>query len=49
MKLDTIFNKFVGYFKSPAANKVDWGNLELIPEVAYNYREFREPLIGQDV
>ena len=33
---------------SSAPNNIDHGNLELKPEVAYNFREFREPLIGQD-
>ena len=52
MKLDTIFKNIFGYFRNPAPNNNNnadgRGNLGLIPEVAYNFREFREPLIGQD-
>ena len=49
MKLDNIFKNIFGYFKNPAPNNADQGNLQLIPEMAYNFREFREPLIGQDI
>ena len=48
MKLEDIFKNIFDYFKSPAPNNTDQDNLQLIPEVAYNFREFREPLIGQD-
>ena len=49
MKAGTIFKShFSSCFKTAAPNNIDRGNLELIPEVAYNFREFREPLIGQD-
>ena len=48
MKADTIIKKYFCCFKSPPLNNIDRGNLEMIPEVAYNFREFREPLIGQD-
>ena len=48
MKLEDIFKNIFDYFNSPAPNNTDQGNLQLIPEVAYNFREFREPLIGQD-
>ena len=50
-KLETAFMKCFAYFKRPAPinnNNINQGNLQLIPEVAYNFREFREPLIGQD-
>ena len=50
-KLDTAFKKCFAYFKRPVPinnNNINRGNLQLIPEVAYNFREFREPLIGQD-
>ena len=46
MKVDTIIKKY--FEKSPSPNN-DRGNLEMIPEAAYNFEEFREPLIGQDV
>ena len=48
MKADVIFKKYFNCFKNPLCNNIDRGNLELIPEVAYNFREFREPLIGLD-
>ena len=48
MKADTISKKYFCCYKSTTPNNIDRGNLEMIPEVAYNFREFREPLIGQD-
>ena len=46
MKADTIFKNHFNCFKSPTFDNMhmDRGNLELIPKVAYNFREFREPL-----
>ena len=49
MKLEKNFKKYFNCFKNPTLDNTDRGNLELIPEMAYNFREFREPLIGQDV
>ena len=49
MKVETTFKNHFNCFKSPTLDNMDRGNLELIPKVAYNFREFREPLIGQDV
>ena len=46
----TAFAKVKTYcscFKHPKA-KQGSAQIELIPEVTYNYKEFREPLIGQD-
>ena len=48
IKAHTIFKKYFCCDKSVTPNNIDRGNLEMIPEVAYNFREFREPLIGQD-
>ena len=49
MKVETIFKNYFDCFKNSTSDSTDRGNLELIPEVAYNFREFREPLIGRDV
>jgi len=49
MKADMSLKKYFDCFRHGIPNNVDQGNLELIPEVAYNFQEFREPLIGQDV
>ena len=48
MKAETISKKYFCRYKSTAPNNTDRGNIEMIPEVAYNFKEFREPLIGQD-
>ena len=48
MKVETIIKKYFCCFKTAVPNDIYRGNLEMIPEVAYNFREFREPLIGQD-
>ena len=44
MKVETTFKNHFNCFKSPTLDNMDRGNLELIPKVAYNFREFREPL-----
>ena len=48
MKVDATIKDYLCCFKSAAPNNIDQGNLEMIPELAYNFREFREPLICQD-
>lgn len=48
VKAGATIKEYLSCFKSAAPNNINRGNLEMIPEVAYNFREFREPLIGQD-
>ena len=44
--------KIVGYFRfmqsQPVDTQCDIELLNRIPEVKYNYKQFQEPLIGQD-
>ena len=49
MKAEMNLKKYFDCFKPAMPNNIDRGNLELIPDVAFNFKEFREPLIGQDV
>jgi len=42
-----FLGKHFKYFKQPQ-KMYDRKHIELIPNVTYNYKEFQEPLIGQD-
>ena len=46
--LTTITEKILKYFKKSATVANVRLNIPLVPDVTYNYKEFREPLIGKD-
>ena len=54
MKLEDLLMKkarkcFANFwYKKPANNNISGCSLRLVPDVTYNYKEFREPLVGED-
>ena len=47
--LNVMLGRYLGYFKQPKQGRSSFHpNIELIPEVTYNYKEFQESLIGLD-